>query len=103
MLANLSPAERRRGVVAVSTGNHCQLVAFAARRFGVRAIVFVPEDANLVKLRAMELLGAELRAVGESFDEARHAAEAFAEETGMPYIHSGNEPLLIAWGGHLRA
>ncbi len=99
LLANLSQAERERGVVAVSTGNHGQSVAFAARRFGARAIVFVPENANPVKLRAMELLGAELRAVGKSYDEARLAAEAFAEESGMRYIHSGNEPLLIAGVG----
>ena len=99
LLANLSQAERERGVVAVSTGNHGQSVAFAARRFGARAIVFVPENANPVKLRAMELLGVELRAVGKSYDEARLAAEAFAEESGMRYIHSGNEPLLIAGVG----
>ncbi len=99
LLSSLPEAERGRGVVAASTGNHGQSVAFAARRFGVRAIVFVPEEPNPVKVRSMELLGAEVREVGKNFKEARLAAEAFAEEAGMRYIHPGDEPLLIAGVG----
>ncbi|HEY1330930.1 MAG TPA: threonine/serine dehydratase [Actinomycetota bacterium] len=96
LMANLSEDERRRGVVTASTGNHGQSIAFAARRFGVRAIVCVPTDANPVKVESMRGLGAEIVAVGRDFDDAREHCEALAGEHGYRYVHSGNEPLLIA-------
>ena len=96
LVSQLSEDERRRGVVTASTGNHGQSIAFAAGRFGVRAIVCVPEEANPVKLAAMEQLGAELVVHGRDFDEAREHCEQLASEHGYRYVHSGNEPLLIA-------
>jgi threonine dehydratase len=99
LVSQLSEDERRRGVVTASTGNHGQSIAFAAGRFGVRAIVCVPEKANPVKLAAMEQLGAELVVHGCDFDEAREHCEALAREHGYRYIHSGNEPHLIAGVG----
>jgi threonine dehydratase len=99
LVSQLSDDERRRGVVTASTGNHGQSIAFAAGRFGVRAIVCVPEGANPVKLASMERLGAELVAHGRDFDEAREHCEALAQEDGYRYIHSGNEPHLIAGVG----
>jgi threonine dehydratase len=96
LLSQLDDDERRRGVIAASTGNHGQSVAYAARLFGVRAIVCVPEGANPVKLASMQALGAELVVHGRDFDEAREHCEALAAEHGYRYIHSGNEPLLIA-------
>jgi threonine dehydratase len=99
LVAQLSEDERRSGVVTASTGNHGQSIAFAAGRFGVRAIVCVPEAANPVKLAAMERLGAELVVHGRDFDEAREHCEALAREHGQRYIHSGNEPHLIAGVG----
>jgi threonine dehydratase len=99
LVSRLSEDERRRGVVTASTGNHGQSIAFAAGRFGVRAIVCVPEGANPVKLAAMERLGAELVVHGRDFDDAREHCEALAREHGYRYIHSGNEPHLIAGVG----
>ena len=99
LVSQLSEDERRRGVVTASTGNHGQSIAFAAGRFGVRAIVCVPEGVNPVKLAAMERLGAELVVQGRDFDDAREHCEALAREHGHRYIHSGNEPHLIAGVG----
>jgi threonine dehydratase len=99
LVSQLSDDERRRGVVTASTGNHGQSIAFAAGIFGVRAIVCVPKGANPVKLAAMERLGAELVVHGRDFDEAREHCEALALERGYRYVHSGNEPHLIAGVG----
>ena len=68
LISQLSAEERARGVVAASTGNHGQSVAYAARLFGVRAIVCVPEGANPVKLAAMRGLGAEIVVHGRDFE-----------------------------------
>ena len=99
LVSQLSDDERRSGVITASTGNHGQSIAFAAGLFGVRAIVCVPEGANPVKLVAMERLGAELVIHGRDFDNARENCEGLAREHGYRYIHSGNEPHLIAGVG----
>ncbi|HEV3163555.1 MAG TPA: threonine/serine dehydratase [Isosphaeraceae bacterium] len=96
LIASLSIEERARGVLAVSSGNHAQSIAYAARLFHARATIYMPADANPVKVAATRALGAEVVHVGRDYDEAREAAEAFAAQTGMRYIHSANEPLLIA-------
>ena len=99
LVSQLGADERRSGVVTASTGNHGQSIAFAGGRFGVRAIVCVPEAANPVKLAAMRRLGAELVVHGRDFDEAREHCESLAAEHGYRYVHSGNEPDLIAGVG----
>jgi threonine dehydratase len=99
LVSQLSEEERKRGVITASTGNHGQSIAFASRIFGVRAIVCVPEQANPVKVASMHGLGAELVFHGNDFDEAREHCESLAREHGHRYIHSGNEPHLIAGVG----
>jgi threonine dehydratase len=96
LISQLSPEERARGVIAASTGNHGQSVSFAARLFDVKARVVVPEKANPGKVAAMQGMGAEVISHGATFDEARPHCEALAQEHGYRYIHSGDEPLLIA-------
>lgn len=96
LVSTLSPAERERGVITASTGNHGQSVAYAARLFQVPAVICVPEDVNPVKLASMRGLGAEVIAQGRDFDDARENCERLARDRGYRYIHSGNEPLLIA-------
>ncbi len=96
LVAQLSDEERARGLVSASTGNHGQSIAYAARLFGVRAVICVPEGANPVKVAAMESLGAEILVHGRDFDDARERCEALARESGFRYVHSGNEPDLIA-------
>jgi threonine dehydratase len=96
LLSTLTPDQRARGVLAVSTGNHAQSVAYAARLFDTRAVIYMPEGANPLKVAATRALGAEVVQVGHDFDAARLAAESRADEEGLRYIHSANEPLLIA-------
>jgi threonine dehydratase len=99
LVAQLSEDERRRGLIAASTGNHGQSVAYAARLFGVAARICVPENANPVKLDAMDALGAELIVGGKYFDEARERCEELAAQHGYRYVHSGDEPHLVAGVG----
>ena len=96
LVAQLSDDERERGLIGASTGNHGQSLAFAARQFGVTAHICVPERANPVKLASMRGLGAELIVGGADFDDARNHAERLAAEHGYRYVHSGDEPHLIA-------
>jgi threonine dehydratase len=96
LISRLAHEERERGVIAASTGNHGQSIAYAARLFGVKARIVVPEEANPGKVAAMRGMGAEVIFHGAKFDDARLRAEALAREQGYRYIHSGDEPLLIA-------
>lgn len=96
LISQLSADERARSVITASTGNHGQSVAYAARLFGVRAVIVVPEGSNPLKVAAMRELGAEVLFHGADFDAAREHCAARANTEGMRYIHSANEPLLIA-------
>ena len=95
LVSQMSDEERSRGVMAASTGNHGQSVAYAARLFGVTATIFVPENANPSKVASMEDLGAEVVFHGRDFDEAREHCTQVAADGGHRYIHSGDEPHLI--------
>ena len=99
LISRLSEDERRRGVIAASTGNHGQSVAYAAKLFGVSAIICAPAAANPVKVESMQDLGAEVILVGERYDDSRREAERLAKEHGYRYIHSGDEPLLVSGVG----
>jgi threonine dehydratase len=96
LISQLSDQDRRRGVASASTGNHGQSVAYAASLFGVQATIFVPENANPVKVESMRALGADIVFHGRDFDDAREHCEKQSAEHGYRYIHSGNEPDLIA-------
>jgi len=95
-MAHLPPEKRQSGVITASTGNHGQSVAFAARLFGVRAVVAMPNGANPVKVEAIRNLGAEIRFVGRDFDDCRDYVEETSAREGLRYLSSGDEPLLIA-------
>lgn len=99
LISQLSDDEKKRGVISASTGNHGQSIAYAARLFHVPATIVVPENANPVKVDAMRALGATMVFHGPDFDAAREHCEALAEEKHLRYVHSGNEPLLIAGVG----
>ncbi|MGH3051372.1 MAG: threonine ammonia-lyase [Gaiellaceae bacterium] len=96
LVSQLSAEERERGLVCASTGNHGQSIAYASGLFGVPATVVVPEDANPVKVSFIRDFGADLVAYGRDYDEAREHCEALAAERGWRYVHSGDEPHLIA-------
>jgi threonine dehydratase len=99
LVAQLSAAERSQGLIAASTGNHGLSVAYAGRLFGVKTRIVVPEGANPSKVVAMEGMGTQVIFHGERFDDARLHCEALAREQGYRYVHSGDEPLLIAGVG----
>ena len=87
-------------LIAASTGNHGQSIAYAGRLFGARVIIYAPaENVNEAKMQAMRDLGAEVRMHGRDFDEARLEIERVAVEEGYRYVHSANEPMLIAGVG----
>ena len=98
-LAMLSEAEREAGVVAASAGNHGQAVAWAARQAGMKARIFVPEDAPMAKVEACRTYGSDLVMVGERFEDAMTAATADVEERGATFIHPFEDPLVIAGQG----
>lgn len=99
LMAKLGPEERTRPVIGASTGNHGQSIAYAAQLFDMQAIICVPEECNPVKLAAMEQSGAEVVRYGADFDDAREYCQKLAEAKDYRYIHSGNEPDLIAGVG----
>lgn len=96
LVSSLSADERARGLCAATRGNHGLSVAWAARRFGVSATIVVPHGNNPEKNEAMRALGATLIEHGLDFDEAREEVERLVARDGARYVHSANEPLLIA-------
>ena len=99
LVSRLSPQEKAAGLITASTGNHGQSIAYAGRLFGVRVVVAAPERSNPAKVAAMRALGAEVVETGTDFDAAREWAEQTAAERGLRYVHSANEPDLIAGVG----
>jgi len=98
LIGSLSPKDRR-GVITATTGNHGQSIAYACRRDGVPCTIVTPVGNNPEKNAAMLALGAELLEFGRDFDEARERVEALQHERNLRYVHSANEPLLIAGVG----
>ena len=99
LVGAMSAEERARGMVTASTGNHGQSIALASRINGVRATVFVPEGNNPEKSAAIRAYGATVEEGGKDFDEARERCADRAATTGARYVHSADEPLLIAGVG----
>ena len=98
LIASLS-ADERRGVITATTGNHGQSIALACERDGVPCTIVVPLGNNPEKNAAMRAYGAELIEFGRDFDEARERVEQLQHDRGLRYVHSANEPLLIAGVG----
>ena len=98
LIGSLPPGDRR-GVVTATTGNHGQSIALACRREGVPCTIVVPLGNNPEKNAAMRAYGAELIEHGRDFDEARERVEQIQHERGLRYVHSANEPLLLAGVG----
>ncbi len=99
LVSRLTEEQRRRGILGCTTGNHGQSLAYASRLFGGRCVLIVPQNANPDKLAAMRALGAELIEHGRDFDDAREHCEAIRHREGLRYVHSANEPDLIAGVG----
>jgi threonine dehydratase len=99
LIGRLSPDDRARGVISATTGNHGQSLAFAATRAGVPCTLVVPVGNNPSKNALMRAWGAELIEHGRDFDEARELVERICAERNLRYVHSANEPDLIAGVG----
>jgi threonine dehydratase len=98
-ISSLSPEERRRGVVAHSSGNHAQAVAYAARSLGVRAVIVMPRGAARVKLDATAAFGAEIVYVGDDSAERVRRAEQLSTEHGYVPVPPYDDETLIAGQG----
>jgi threonine dehydratase len=98
-LATLTSEEQRAGVVAASAGNHGQAVAWAARELGVRATIYVPQDAPMAKVEACRNYGATTVMTGAYFEDALAAALEHVEDTGGTFIHPYEDQLVIAGQG----
>jgi threonine dehydratase len=98
-IATLSKGERRPGVVAASAGNHGQAVAWAAREAGIKATIFMPQDAPMAKVEPTRNYGAQAELRGANFEEALAAALAYAESTGATFLHPYEDDLVIAGQG----
>ena len=100
LVGTATDEEKNAGMISASTGNHGQSIAYAGRLFGVRVIIYAPvENVNESKMLAMRDLGAEVRLHGRDFDDARGEVERVALAEGYRYVHSANEPKLIAGVG----
>jgi threonine dehydratase len=98
-LASLSEAERARGVIAMSAGNHAQAVAYHAGRLGIRATIVMPETTPFVKVEATRAHGAEVVLEGEGVSEAQARAQDLARQRGLTFVHPYDDEHIIAGQG----
>jgi threonine dehydratase len=98
-LAALGEDERRRGVIAMSAGNHAQAVAYHSRRLGIPATIVMPVTTPFVKVKATEMLGADVVLSGETLLEAQLQAEALATKRNLVWVHPYDDSHIIAGQG----
>jgi threonine dehydratase len=98
-ISRLSAAERKRGVIAASAGNHAQGVAWGSRRLGTRALIVMPTNAPLVKVQNTKALGAEVVLEGDNYQEAFNEAQRIARKTGRVFVHAFEDEHVIAGQG----
>jgi threonine dehydratase len=98
-LAQLSPEQKKRGVIAASAGNHAQALAYQGRLLGIPATVVMPQYAPLVKVSNCQKLGANVVLYGKDFAEAKGRAQEIGAEKGLAYIDGYDDPAIIAGQG----
>ncbi|MGW9331293.1 threonine ammonia-lyase [Bosea sp. NPDC055594] len=98
-LLSLFDEEKRRGVIAMSAGNHAQAVAYHARRFGIPATIVMPEPTPLVKVENTRAHGAEVVLFGETLFEAAEQARKLAQEKGLVFVHPYDDAAVMAGQG----
>jgi threonine dehydratase len=98
-ICSLSPSELERGLVTASSGNHGLAVAYAAKIYGAKAVVVVPENAVKEKVEAIESYGAEIVKYGKDYDEAYSKALEIQKEAGTTFVHPFDDPFVIAGQG----
>jgi len=98
-MAHLSDAERSRGVITASAGNHAQGVAFSAKHLGLTALIVMPQTTPEIKVDAVRAMGAEVVLFGDSYADARVRCDELTASTGRVFIHPFDDPLVIAGQG----
>ena len=96
---SLTPEERKRGVIAMSAGNHAQAVAYHARRLGIPATIVMPESAPLVKAENTRAYGARVILYGETLYESAHRVREIIEAEGLVLVHPYDDPKVMAGQG----
>ena len=102
-MAHLTPAERGRGVIAASAGNHAQGVAYSARHLGISALIVMPLTTPAIKVDAVRELGAAVELAGDSYNDAAVRAATIAADSGRVPIHAFDDELVIAGQGTVGA
>ncbi|RMG92777.1 MAG: threonine ammonia-lyase, biosynthetic [Zetaproteobacteria bacterium] len=98
-IAQLSEAERQRGIICASAGNHAQGVALASHRLGIQATIVMPTTTPDIKVKAVERMGAQVLLAGDSYSDASAFAERHCQEHELVFIHPYDDPLVIAGQG----
>src|SRR5262245_49311783 len=98
-ISKLSQAERDRGVIAASAGNHAQGVALAAQRLKLKAAIVMPRTTPEIKIEAVKAMDAEVVLWGDHYSEAQQHCEELVAKTGMTFVHPFDDPLVIAGQG----
>lgn len=98
-ISGLSEAERQRGIIAASAGNHAQGVALAAQKMGIRAVIVMPKTTPEIKIEAVRSRGAEVVLHGNSYDDAYALAQQLAKEKNLTFVHPYDDPDVIAGQG----
>ena len=98
-IAHMTDAERARGVIAASAGNHAQGVAFSARHLGLDALIVMPKTTPAIKIEAVGALGAEVVLSGDNYTEAKRYCDELAATTGRTFVHPFDDELVIAGQG----
>ena len=98
-IAQLSQAERSKGVIAASAGNHAQGVALAAKKLGISALIVMPRTTPSIKIDGVKSFGAEVELAGDSYSDAADYCKQRVLDTGRTYIHPFDDPLVIAGQG----
>jgi threonine dehydratase len=98
-IAHMTEAERSKGVIAASAGNHAQGVAYAARHLGLRALIVMPLTTPEIKIEAVRELGAEVVLAGDSYADAKVRCDELRRETGLTFVDPFDDPLVIAGQG----
>jgi len=90
-ISNLTDAERKRGVIASSAGNHAQGVAYAAKESGIKAVIVMPKSTPLIKVESTKQYGAEVILYGDVYDDAYKKAKELEEKEGYVFVHPFND------------
>jgi threonine dehydratase len=98
-IAHMTEAERSRGVIAASAGNHAQGVAFSARHLGLSALIVMPKTTPAIKIEAVHELGAEVVLSGDTYNDAKRHCDDLVVSTGRTFVHPFDDELVIAGQG----